>query len=629
MLKKFLIGTIVALALLVATNASAALDFGPTTLKVGSTGVYVSTLQSFVGAIADGSFGPMTKAKVMAWQAANGLTADGVFGPMSKAKANAGGAVTGTYPAGCTSNAGFSTTTGKSCAATSTTLPAGCTSEAGYSSTTGVKCDNDTGTVVTGPLAGGAGDLTMSETTTGVKDEVKEGTTVNVLGLKAEAEDSDIAITSMKVVLHNDSYAVSSEKLANYVDEVSIYMGTTKVGSADVADFSRESGSPDTFTKSIALTNAIIREGKEAKFYVALSAGDNLDSDDLDADWDVTAESLRFQDATGVIMSLGAEDDELGSNIVTFTDSSDDDSIVAKSSSTNPDDTTVLVDESDTTDDVFALAFKLDVDEDSSDVTVTSIPVTVTIDDSGAIATSVDSIEDVVDSVMVKIGGTEYEADLQDGETVTDGAGHGIYIADLDEGVTINSGDIEDVKVYVTVKGTEDNYDSGTVLDASVDVSEIDAETTDDEIGVEGLSTASGPDLTLSLEAATVTVSSKSSSTNDDNSVGTFSFTFKVTNDGEEDVVFTDANTTGNVEWTLLGTDTGIGAGELTLLSGDATEDGGEYTIASGDYATFSLDVTVTPLNSGDNGVYRARLEAVAGTDLGDDQVAGPETLSY
>jgi peptidoglycan hydrolase-like protein with peptidoglycan-binding domain len=44
-------------------------------------------LQSFLGVTADGSFGPMTKAKVIEWQAQNGLKADGLFGTQSATKA--------------------------------------------------------------------------------------------------------------------------------------------------------------------------------------------------------------------------------------------------------------------------------------------------------------------------------------------------------------------------------------------------------------------------------------------------------------------------------------------------------------------------------------------------------------
>ena len=122
------------------------------TLRVGSRGDQVRCLQAAVGATVDGSFGPMTKAAVVAWQASVGLSADGVFGPLSRAAWM--GSSTMTYPAGCTSSIGFSSTTGMPCTGTpvSTGLPAGCTSTSGYSPTTGVKCDS--GVVVTPPQTG-------------------------------------------------------------------------------------------------------------------------------------------------------------------------------------------------------------------------------------------------------------------------------------------------------------------------------------------------------------------------------------------------------------------------------------------------------------------------------------------
>src|SRR5574344_1533158 len=88
MLKKFLIGTFAIAGLALAMSVSAAYDFGTTTLKVGSRGEAVKAVQTVVGATpVDGIFGPMTAAKVKAWQASNGLVADGLFGAMSKAKA--------------------------------------------------------------------------------------------------------------------------------------------------------------------------------------------------------------------------------------------------------------------------------------------------------------------------------------------------------------------------------------------------------------------------------------------------------------------------------------------------------------------------------------------------------------
>ena len=142
----------------VSVNSASADCTITTTLRAGSVGAEVSCLQTIIGATADGKFGPMTKAAVMAWQAGKGLVADGVFGPMSRATWMMGTPSAG-LPAGCTSTAGYSATTGVKCdSAVSTGLPAGCTSTAGYSPTTGAKCDSST-PAPSGALEGGAGSI--------------------------------------------------------------------------------------------------------------------------------------------------------------------------------------------------------------------------------------------------------------------------------------------------------------------------------------------------------------------------------------------------------------------------------------------------------------------------------------
>lgn len=85
------------------------------TLRIGSVGDDVKLLQTTLGISADGSFGPKTKAAVVAFQISKGLTPDGVLGPMLYA-ALAGSSVT--YPAGCTPSTVYSPTTGIKCTAT-------------------------------------------------------------------------------------------------------------------------------------------------------------------------------------------------------------------------------------------------------------------------------------------------------------------------------------------------------------------------------------------------------------------------------------------------------------------------------------------------------------------------------
>jgi hypothetical protein len=51
------------------------------TIRIGSSGGDVKTLQMRLALVVDGSFGPKTDAAVKAFQSANGLTPDGVVGP--------------------------------------------------------------------------------------------------------------------------------------------------------------------------------------------------------------------------------------------------------------------------------------------------------------------------------------------------------------------------------------------------------------------------------------------------------------------------------------------------------------------------------------------------------------------
>src|SRR3989344_8070046 len=239
---KFLLGVLVVVAVFavvgVTLPSTAAADCSiTTTLREGSVGVEVQCLQGIVGATADGKFGPLTKAAVMAWQAGRGLVADGVVGPLTRAALM--GAPTGNFPAGCTSATGYSATTGVKCdTGVSSGLPAGCSTTSGYSPTTGAKCDGSTtGGAASGPLTGGAGSIEDADFVSGLTGEEvgEDSDDVKVAGLDIDADDgSDLNLTAVRL---DFTIGTADQDFEDYADEVSLWFEGEEVARVDADAF--------------------------------------------------------------------------------------------------------------------------------------------------------------------------------------------------------------------------------------------------------------------------------------------------------------------------------------------------------------------------------------------------------
>jgi peptidoglycan hydrolase-like protein with peptidoglycan-binding domain len=434
------------------------------TLRVGSTGVEVQCLQSIVGATADGKFGPMTQAAVMAWQSGHGLVADGVVGPLSRAALM--GAPSGNFPAGCTSASGFSPTTGTKCdSGPSNSFPAGCSSASGFSSTTGVKCDGSGGGgASSGPLTGGAGSITVSAKSTYNSETVVAGDNdAKVLAFEVEADDnSDVDVTSVKVEL-KQTVGTNSDRIDDYMDSVSIWMGSTKVGESDASDFSENS---NIYTKSIPLTGAVVRAGVKQVFVVAINALNNLDSGDINDDsFGVDVLNVRFKDGEGVVTTEDTDANVLDRTF-DFDDLSTSGDLELKltEATGNPDAMSVEVD--DTTDtDVTMLKFNLkatgsDMNVDSMELNTLAL---------GVDSTFVDMVSEIslmhgtdeLDSVSTALVAQDDGVDNVMG-TADDVAGT-IQFTDLD--LDIGEGDTENFSIVAKIRDTAATT-GATVFDA-------------------------------------------------------------------------------------------------------------------------------------------------------------------
>ena len=216
-------------------------------LSLGSTGSDVKCLQAVLNNAADtqvavtgvGSkgyessyFGLKTQVAVKAFQTKYGIApVAGFVGSITRAKLNtllASGITTGTaFPAGCTSAAGYSVTTGLSCA-TGSTLPAGCTTVSGYSPTTGQSCaGTGTGsTVVAGqPLTVA---LAASTPVGGNILANEANKTVTVLTFTA-GNDADAVINSLKIKSFGTANGYAVDVAAS---GVKIYDGVNQVGNS-------------------------------------------------------------------------------------------------------------------------------------------------------------------------------------------------------------------------------------------------------------------------------------------------------------------------------------------------------------------------------------------------------------
>ena len=546
MSKKFLAG-VFAVALFAVASVASAYDFGATTLRVGSRGEAVKNVQIVVGATpVDGIFGPMTKAKVMAWQAANGLTpVDGIFGSMSKAKANAG------------------------------TVPV----VGGTLCPNGMLLSNNCNAPTTGPttLSGDMGDLkNIKKSNSGLESTVRENTTEKVLGIELESDlGSDLAINSFKLKV--TSSGTGSTRIERYVEEVEIWQGNKKVGSADVSEFSR-SGS--VYTRNISLSNAVVKSDSKEKFFVAFKAKSVVDSADINKVLNVELETVRFTDAMGVVQTVNPSSTVDAD--FDFKGAAEDDGINLLSSQNNPSATNFKVKTNGVSDEYMLLAFRLKADSDSSDLNVLEIPIEA--------ITGTAEADKIVSDIYLKVGSSTY-SDYEYNSSTNK------FVFEIEEGdFEIYEGETVEVKVYAKFlrAGLSSTYVAGDTIQLKVTGTNLVIENANGDAVDSPTNVITGNTHKLIVEGVDATFVSSSftaEKTGTDVAQGTIAMKFKVSVLGDQDVVIKED--ASNLVYAV----TGATAKSDIVTSTEVTAKDGNLTIQSGETKELTLSVKFDTTN--------------------------------
>jgi hypothetical protein len=606
-------------------------------LSVGSTGADVAELQTLLmsrghnipalaAGTAPGYFGSQTLAAVKAYQLANGVPSTGFVGPLTLAKLN--GSATGP---------------------TAMVLPFPC--PVGYVVPTGWVCPGTTTTTTTtGPLAGGAGDITVSVKNSGTVDTVLEGQSdAKIAGFEVKAEGSDVAVTSVRVEL-NRSGSTGSNRLNRYLNDVKIMLDGRVVGSANVADFTESS---DVYSRNIPVSGVVVRNNSTSKFFVAASSVNNVDSNDLDASWRVEIGQIRFSDSTGVVLTHTPSNDVVV-NTFSFDDLSSSGDIqlrVTEDVNSINETHVVRIDDSSDTNNVAILSFALDAK--GSNIALNTMKFTVTAGTAG--------VTEIANDFRLMKGSSEVGTVTIDKDC--DGGSDGFAsTSDTSICVVVSNMDDDDVVIskdsrvpftlVADINDTDGGFVSGDVLSVSLSASEItDAEDANGDVVVSGDRTGSANSTNIQMLAAGIAVKQVSQSATVDTKVsdvatddnGVFTSTFEVTaieNDayielGSATRGTTESNTGANFTIqdqpnNYAATTTGtISLADLTHVSGGSVS--GEFIkIGAGNTATFKLTVTFDPAQTTGSSVgYRMRLysvnSATTAVDATAQQVLSPE----
>ena len=511
----------------------------------------------------DGKFGPLTTGVFKAFQQSKGIKVDGVIGPETAATLAA-------------------------CSGSSTS-------------------SNDNGGSVS--LHGDAGDLADANLLgTYSNEKVMEGESdAKVLAIELEADNgSDLAIQNFKINLTMDGSG--STRPNKYMDKVTVWEGTKEVGSADISDFTKNG---TDYSKNISLSNAVVKDGQKAKFYVSVDALENIDSGDLGQDWLISVDSVRFSDASGAVIT--STDYELGDTVAfSFEDLATSGDLEAKLSKASDSPAAQVVEADSTSDTNGVSLLKFKIKAEGSDMTIDNIELDVT--PTGANA------NEIVKQYTLLMDGEEMdgeEIDSIDATSITSTSTGQIEFTDLEDDISIDEGHTVEFTVAADINDFGGSFGAGDSIKVSFTAANFDDTTNtviDDVNGdtVEA-SDRSGSALgetqtfyenglmfSLVSTSASVTTVGDASATTPTSDTGTFTIKYKLTAFGSDISVDKSCVENGSqsagegVSYIITNAGSNSTVCSVSSTADTNPDDSNAWIIEDGSSETFTLTVAAT-----------------------------------
>lgn len=601
-------------------------------LTIGSTGPDVVALQTWliahgflIPAGPTGYFGTQTRAAVSAFQAANGIQPTaGYFGPITRGRILA---MTGTPVstiAGCLPGYNFSPTTGQPCTSTTTTIP-GCFPGYLYSATTGQPCTSTTtgGGTTTGTLSGGEADLRNFDLVAG--NDLSEGdTNSEIATARFDVENGDINVQRVTVDLTSQSGSYNRQPW-QYITDLSVYDGGTKVGSVNVDSKDDWDQNGNTYSIDIPV-NDIVRQGDQAELSIRADAQNTIDSSNLNQTFQVSIpdNGIRAVDAAGIQEYTGDSND----TVTVGFNAEQTGKLNITTSSDNPSAGVLVADTTNTSDTYDVLSFNI---RNTQDTDVDLDTMTFSVATSSASGSPAGSIRDIIRRATLDLNGDTYTGTVNANNTIT--------FDNLN--TTVNGNDTIDGTLSVELYGQDNHFGTGETLTFTLDNSNVTAESSDtgDTSTVSGSATGNTQSISTNVGMAVAgagnTTSEAYNSTSPTTSTGTFVLKFDVTASGDDVYIpksiealptgSTPNATTGVVVRTDLGADSSTATSVATSLGSTADTapgNSGYYIVRAGDTETFTAYVTMDPSAAG---YYQVGLDAIRFNDT--PSTSGLQTL--